>query len=259
LNDPLIFEAIEEFGGDGYMIFFGILELLADDFNIHDPGVSRISIKKLSKNFQISARKLTNILHFFDKKAKNSEKKVQSFHVDFDGRHVIIRCHKFRKLCDEYTRVKMSKMSGVSQEKLRSRLCTDLDTDTDLDKDVFKRPAGGGSVEIYNSPFLEEITKKCKVIQEMSKKDRKQINVWAFVQGAISKTGHPKAIDMALDQCIERWVEIQAPWPYMMAIFKMKNGNFWEEEHIKESKQFKEAWTADKTVQELISKIGGGA
>lgn len=252
----MIFEAVDRFGSDGYLVFFGTLEILADNFNIHDPGVWRVSLKKMTKNFQLSARKVREILNFFDKKAKNSVGKIESFHVRFDGSHVIVSCQKFSKLCDEYTGKKISEISGQSRESVGIKYHTDTDTDLELDKDVFKRPAGGGQNEFYNNVFMEEIVKKCEAIQKMSERDRKRINVWAFVQGAISKTGHPKAIDMALDQCIERWVEIQAPWPYMMAIFKMKNGNFWEEEHIKESKQFKDAWSADKSIQKLISKIG---
>lgn len=108
LNDNLIFEAIERFGAEGYLVFFGTLEIMADEFDLKNPGVNRISIKKLTKNFQISARKLTKILQFFDKKAKeNCEKK--SFFVCFEKDNVVIKCNRLTELCDEYTQKEIKK------------------------------------------------------------------------------------------------------------------------------------------------------
>ncbi len=109
LNDNLIFEAIERFGGDGYLVFFGTLEIMADEFDVHNPGVSRISIKKLTQNFQLSRQKLVKILSFFDEKAKIKSIKNKSFFVSFEKDHVIIKCSRLAELCDEHTRKTLRK------------------------------------------------------------------------------------------------------------------------------------------------------
>lgn len=109
LNDNLIFEAIERFGGDGYLVFFGTLETVADEFDIFNPGSCRVSIKKLTKNFQISRQKLVKILSFFDQKAKEKPTENKSFFVCFEKDHVVIKCNRLAELCDEHTQKMLKK------------------------------------------------------------------------------------------------------------------------------------------------------
>lgn len=109
LNDNLIFESIERFGGDGYLVFFGTLETIADEFDIFNPGSCRLSIKKLTKNFQISRQKLVKILSFFDQKAKEKQTESKSFFVCFEKDHVVIKCNRLAELCDEHTQKLLKK------------------------------------------------------------------------------------------------------------------------------------------------------
>ena len=44
LNNSIIAESIELFGGDGYLVFFGILEMISDEFDIYNPGKLKIRI-----------------------------------------------------------------------------------------------------------------------------------------------------------------------------------------------------------------------
>ncbi|HUS98850.1 MAG TPA: conserved phage C-terminal domain-containing protein [Candidatus Thermoplasmatota archaeon] len=121
LNDDLIFESIEKFGSDGYLVFFGTLEIMSDEFDIENPGVSRISIKKLTKNFQLSRQKTLRILSFFHQKANEKRFKNKSFFVTIEKDYVVINCNRLAQLCDEHTRQRFSKLrssSGVAQEKL---------------------------------------------------------------------------------------------------------------------------------------------
>ncbi|HPV30731.1 MAG TPA: hypothetical protein PLT30_14795 [Deltaproteobacteria bacterium] len=103
LNDSLIYEAIETFGSDAYLVFFGTLEHLADDFDISNPGIARLSIKKLTKNMQLSRLKLVKILQHFDKIARENPAKTTSFFAEVDGDHVTINCPKFVGLKDNHT------------------------------------------------------------------------------------------------------------------------------------------------------------
>ena len=54
LNNSLIYELVSEHGSDGYLVFFGTIELMSDEFDIYNPGLNRIPIKKMQKSFQMS-------------------------------------------------------------------------------------------------------------------------------------------------------------------------------------------------------------
>ena len=79
LNNSIIAQAIEIFGGDGYLVFFGILEMMADEFDVQDPGKVVLRMKKVRRNLQLSRQKTVKILAFFDQKAKEKPLKTQSF------------------------------------------------------------------------------------------------------------------------------------------------------------------------------------
>jgi hypothetical protein len=129
-KDSIIFEAIEKFGGDGYLVFFGILEMMADEFDIHQPETVTISIKKLTNFFQISRKKLTKILDFFDKKSQefNGNK---SFFVEFNENHVKIICKRFAELADNHTAHELKKTS----KSLQSHFETTSPQDIKIKKD----------------------------------------------------------------------------------------------------------------------------
>lgn len=121
LNNSVIFESIETFGSDAYLVFFGTLEIMADEFDIQNPGVSRISIKKLTKNLQLSRQKITRILSFFDQKAKENPTEKRAFFAEIEKTHVVINCPKLKDLCDEWTAKQISKVgskSGATPELL---------------------------------------------------------------------------------------------------------------------------------------------
>lgn len=119
LSDPVIFESIEKFGGDGYLVYFGTIELLSDEFDIYKPGVKHFSWKYLQKNLQTSRKKLTKIYTFFDEKAKENHTKIKSFFAEIDEDGVTITCHKLADLCDNHTQKILSenKKSLPSEEE----------------------------------------------------------------------------------------------------------------------------------------------
>jgi len=117
LNDDLIFEAIEKFGSDGYLVFFGTLEIMSDEFNINNPGVNRISIKKLTKNFQLSRQKTLKILSFFDQKANENQQKKKSFFVQFEKKHVVVKCNRLAELSDNHTKKLLNDTTKLLQSE----------------------------------------------------------------------------------------------------------------------------------------------
>jgi hypothetical protein len=118
LNDPIIFESIAKFGGDGYLAFFGTLELMADEFDIYHPGVMTFSWRFLHKNLQISRQKLTRIYTFFDEKAKENKTKDKGFLVNINCDGVSINCKKLADLCDTHTQKVLRDRLKLNQSEI---------------------------------------------------------------------------------------------------------------------------------------------
>ena len=114
LNDSFVFELIERFGGDGYLVFFGTLELMADEFDINNPGISRFSVKKLTKNLQISVKKLKNIMNFISEKGR--------IIAEFDNEFVNLNCPRLKELTDIYTNRKHKENVRTNFEQTSNKL-----------------------------------------------------------------------------------------------------------------------------------------
>ena len=85
------------------MVFFGTLELIADEFDIYNPGVMTFSWRFLRKNLQLSRQKLTRIYTLFDQKAKENQTKHKGFLVSINDDGVTINCKKLAELSDNHT------------------------------------------------------------------------------------------------------------------------------------------------------------
>uniref|UniRef100_A0A6M3X9Q2 Uncharacterized protein n=1 Tax=viral metagenome TaxID=1070528 RepID=A0A6M3X9Q2_9ZZZZ len=244
LNDSLIFEAIEKFGGDGYLVFFGTLEMMSDEFDINNPGVVILPIKKLTKNFQLSRQKTVRILAFFDQKAKISPEKTKSFFVEVGKTHATINCPKLKDLCDEWTKRQLRSNSEVTTELLPP-LETEEEEETELlglsnDKpgkpDSFKLPKIGSKHFADKLKNAEEIKDICKKVIIPN------FNPYQFVQGCANKNCHPTAIYEALEALTNPDLKVNNPYPYATAVVKTKSQNYHEAEHMQQSKQFKSDW-----------------
>lgn len=264
-NDNLIFEAVEKFGGDGYMVFFVVMEILADELDIYNPGICKISIKKLRKNCQISRKKLTKILHFFDEKSRKNVHLEIGFIVEFNTDHIIVRCKKFKKLCDDYTRKKLATIEAEKSEQSPDTRRTPVtETETEAEADKSNITGGGqknGRAGLYFKDkimggYAHEIIKRCEKVDLLNCENDKSFNVWVCVQEKINKNAHPMALIEMLDMLIARWPDVVSPWPYSGSIFELKNGNYWESEHIKQANKFKSFWQTSDQIQNLISGIG---
>ena len=118
LDDPDIFEAIDRFGGDGYLVFFGTLELMAREFDVDNPGVVQLPMRFLTKKLQLSRQKTVKILTFFAEKTVEKHSKVPRFSFVIKGKYITLNCPKLKDLCDEWTKKQLRSDSGVSQDSL---------------------------------------------------------------------------------------------------------------------------------------------
>lgn len=230
LNDNMIFEAIEQFGGDGYLVFFGTMEMMADEFDIHNPGVCRLSIRKMTKNFQISRQKLTKILSFFDQKAKEKLTEDKSFFATIDKDHVDLKCSRLAKLCDEHTQ----KLLVKNRESVGSQSGTTpaVEAEAEAEADLKEEKDLKAKDEDFILPSHEQIlyssgpkikTDLMKVADEL-RRENIFPTVYAFVNKSLNDHQNPRAIIHALGKCFLN--RPKNPYGYCVKILRVENGNF---------------------------------
>ena len=160
LDDPFIFDLITHCGSDGYMTFFGVIEIYAREFK-PDPGWKLcVTIDYLKQKFQ--KRQATTIiksLSFIGTHGKlpgnsrqtpgklpvnssqtpwelviNSKKVMKNsgkWDVEIDGNQVIVFIPKFTELMDEWAQRKLGSRSGVTPKIL----IHDIEEEEDIDKE----------------------------------------------------------------------------------------------------------------------------
>jgi len=115
------------------LVFFGILELMSDEFDIFNPGKNTISLKKITKNLQLSRQKTVRILAFFDQKAKNNKNKSSGFYAEIINNSVHLNCPRLKELTDEYTKKQLKIISGQTPDSYRDKL---RPKEEEVDKEV---------------------------------------------------------------------------------------------------------------------------
>lgn len=145
LNNSDIFEAIERFGSDGYLVFFGTLELMADEFDPNNPGIYRISTKKLTKNLQLSRQKTVKILKYFHEKER--------IFIEDHGEFLLLNCPRLADLSDEYTVRQLKKVSGQTPDPCRDKL-QPIEVEVEVDKTINKQSI------VYEDEKFKEIPEK---------------------------------------------------------------------------------------------------
>lgn len=155
LKDSIIFEAIEKFGGDGYLVFFGTLEMMADEFDIYQPDRVTLSIKKMTNLLQLSRQKTLRILSFFDEKAKKFQKENKSFFAEVSDTHVTIICSKFASLADNHTTNELAKTKKLLISDLEVTYPQDIkkEDNTDNKKNKEDIPAPDLSFDSFFDDF----------------------------------------------------------------------------------------------------------
>lgn len=115
LDDPFIFELITRHGADGYLVFFGILEIYAREFKTEDSWKLSITLSYLKQKFHKTHRQLiTNPLQTISNYGK--------WEVTITEDKVCIYIPKFKELMDESTLKKLrasEKPSGIVPESFQ--------------------------------------------------------------------------------------------------------------------------------------------
>ena len=129
LDDPFIFRLIEKHGGNGYMVFFGTLEIYAREFSVKDGWNLVVTLSYLKRKFNQTHRQLiVNPLQTISNSGK--------WKVKFNKDEITIFIPKFRQLMDESTLKKLREKEHSFRNRSGIVLKTDTtDADTDVDKD----------------------------------------------------------------------------------------------------------------------------
>jgi len=124
LDDPFISDLMAEFGSDGYVAFFGILEIYAREFSVENGWKLEISWHNLKKKTGISRKNMEEIL-----------KKIWKWEIAQGEQSVTIFIPKFNELLSDGTVKKLReieqknrKVSGEYPEAKRIR---------DVDEDIY--------------------------------------------------------------------------------------------------------------------------
>jgi len=183
LNDPDIFDLIAEFGGDGYLVFFGTLEIVAKESRNFDESLT-ISWRFFAKNLQLSQKKAKKIL---EKIAK-----TKRFEITFCEDSFSIFIPKLKELSDNWT----SRIAEKKEEKTRKLLQSNSEVTTaqeeeeevEVEEEVRSRKElkhlCQQVVDIWNSNNYKTVR---KLTDTMKRKIRARIKEEDFDMGKIIK------------------------------------------------------------------------
>jgi hypothetical protein len=127
IDDPFIFSLMEEFRSDGYLVFFGVLEIYSREFQTKDDWKLTEKLSYFRHKLLISQSKFKKILS-----------KISKWEVEYFDDKVSIFIPKFRELLDESTLKKLresEKSCRNNSGTVPKTEATDKEVDKDLDKD----------------------------------------------------------------------------------------------------------------------------
>jgi len=111
LDDPFIQDLMDDFGSDGYLVFFGMLEILSREFKVESPGKVELSRNYIRRKLRLSWHKCSTILKFCEKNRR--------FFITENGDKIDINCPKLKDMCDDWTQRQLRSYSEVTPKKPR--------------------------------------------------------------------------------------------------------------------------------------------
>ena len=151
LDDPFIFDLMTEFKSDGYVVFFGIIEIYSREFLKENDWKLIVSLSFLHRKLRISSSKVKNILL-----------NINKWNVSFEGSQVSIFIPKFTELMDEWTARKIGSKSGVTPKILSHEVDKEVDIrikNKNKKESIKKKDL---PAHTFVKPSLEEITAYCQ-------------------------------------------------------------------------------------------------
>ena len=118
-DDEAMSMLIDEYGIEGYGIYWAIVEKIASQMDGSGRCSARYSVQRWASFARISPRKLQKVVSFLANR-DNFPTKEPVFFAIKKGKHIEIECRNLLNYQDEYTR-KRRKNSGQTPDKLRTK------------------------------------------------------------------------------------------------------------------------------------------
>jgi hypothetical protein len=126
-DDETMSELMDQFGAEGYGVWWIVLEKIAHVMDETDRSFARYSVKVWASFARVSTKKFQNIIKFLEKN--------KTFSTEIDKEYLTINCPKLLKYRDEYTK-KVRNKDTKAPDKLRSESGQTPSQDTDTESDT---------------------------------------------------------------------------------------------------------------------------
>lgn len=157
LDDPFIFDLIKQHGADGYLVFFGTLEVYAREFKTRRGWKLEVSTDFLrSKLGYKDEQKMFSVL-----KSISDEKKWE---ININENRILIKVPKFNELADNYTLKKSAESGRTPDVHSTDKVATYKEVDKDKEEDTEKNKTLEQDSKIaptkskkFKKPTIEEL------------------------------------------------------------------------------------------------------
>ena len=244
LDDPFIFDLMVRFGADGYLVFFGTLEIYSREFKPKDDWKLITTRSYLRR--KLNKRQDTVIVKCL-KHIQNSGK----WDISFNGEQVVIFIPKFIQIIDDWTGRNLRSGSVVAPKNLR----VNQNQESRSKKEDKQSEQAPSHFEFKVGDLLDDILKQCETIKKLKRKDG-IFNPYMWVQTQVNISGHPQAILDSLKGLINFWDTVKNPWTYANSIIKTKSQNYNEKDFINQQKEFKKEFNINPRIKKLLDPIG---
>lgn len=197
-NNEVMSELMDEFGAEGYGVWWLILEKIAKLVDEKKQTFARYSVKVWANSCRVSAKKFKNITEFLQKK--------EIFFLNYEDDYLSIECPKLLKYRDEWTKKKNKKQeklqsnSGVTPEQLQSKEYRIQNTDTDTETDILLNVSN----ETLSVDEVDSSTHECAVEKiKNEKSSSKVILTQNQIKDSHNSTVNTPALNDRLASCAE--------------------------------------------------------
>lgn len=230
---------MKEFGGDGYLVFFGVLEIYSREFSTESGWKLDESLSYFCHNLLISPNKFKKILS-----------KITKWQVSYQQGNVSIFIPKYKELLDETTLKKLRdhensirNRSGIVPKKGL--------TDKEEDKEEDKELKAGNHLPVDNlqsrtedetlPPFYQNLKIVIQEINTAYESPHDQRMAMKFIEGNY-KNKNPDAVIHCLKSLLKakaNGTEIGNIEAYLKAAMRMENQNYNARDHDMRTEELK--------------------
>ncbi|MBW2178803.1 MAG: hypothetical protein JRG81_00280 [Deltaproteobacteria bacterium] len=125
LDDPFIFDLMDRFGADGYLVFFGVLEIYSREFKTKHDWKLNVTRSYLSR--KLNKRQSTLVM-----KCLKHIQKSGKWEITFNDEQVIVFIPKFTEIIGEWTRRKLRSPSADAPKILK----TEEEAEEEAEEDI---------------------------------------------------------------------------------------------------------------------------